>query len=144
MWPDGWTAVTADGKRSAQFEHTLLVRTFLFSPAFHQIKYCNIIVVNYLAAELWITGGPPSPRNQRFNTKKRSHVVWLFYAFLVLKSKARSLCAEKEKFLPLRFYIVIIDKWFCCYATFILCSWLRVFGRVHFSFSYGINTLRVC
>eukprot|EP00871_Galdieria_phlegrea_P006080 jgi/Galph1/95/GphlegSOOS_G4771.1 len=24
-WPDGWTAVTADGKRSAQFEHTLLV-----------------------------------------------------------------------------------------------------------------------
>ncbi|KAG5538601.1 hypothetical protein RHGRI_019241 [Rhododendron griersonianum] len=24
MWPDGWTAVTADGKRSAQFEHTLL------------------------------------------------------------------------------------------------------------------------
>lgn len=26
MWPDGWTAVTADGKRSAQFEHTLLVR----------------------------------------------------------------------------------------------------------------------
>jgi hypothetical protein len=120
MWPDGWTDVTADGKRSAQFEHTLLVRTFLFSPAFHQIKYCNIIVayfgknswpdVNYLAAELWITGGPPSPGNQRFNTKKKSHVVWLFYAFLVLKSKARSLCAEKEKFLPLRFYIVIIDK----------------------------------
>ncbi|TNN60940.1 Methionine aminopeptidase 1 [Liparis tanakae] len=25
-WPDGWTAVTRDGKRSAQFEHTLLVR----------------------------------------------------------------------------------------------------------------------
>ncbi|KAK8464723.1 hypothetical protein PHAVU_010G080400 [Phaseolus vulgaris] len=25
MWPDGWTDVTADGKRSAQFEHTLLV-----------------------------------------------------------------------------------------------------------------------
>lgn len=25
MWPDDWTAVTADGKRSAQFEHTLLV-----------------------------------------------------------------------------------------------------------------------
>ncbi|GFP93280.1 methionine aminopeptidase 1a [Phtheirospermum japonicum] len=24
MWPDGWTAVTADGKRSAQFEHTML------------------------------------------------------------------------------------------------------------------------
>jgi methionyl aminopeptidase len=24
-WPDGWTAVTADGKRSAQYEHTLLV-----------------------------------------------------------------------------------------------------------------------
>lgn len=24
-WPDGWTSVTADGKRSAQFEHTLVV-----------------------------------------------------------------------------------------------------------------------
>ena len=24
-WPDGWTAVTVDGKRSAQFEHQLLV-----------------------------------------------------------------------------------------------------------------------
>ncbi|CAB5180891.1 unnamed protein product [Rhizophagus irregularis] len=24
-WPDNWTAVTEDGKRSAQFEHTLLV-----------------------------------------------------------------------------------------------------------------------
>jgi methionyl aminopeptidase len=25
MWYDGWTVVTRDGKRSAQFEHTLLV-----------------------------------------------------------------------------------------------------------------------
>jgi methionyl aminopeptidase len=25
MWPDGWTAVTRDGKRTAQFEHTVLV-----------------------------------------------------------------------------------------------------------------------
>jgi methionyl aminopeptidase len=25
IWPDGWTAPTRDGKRSAQFEHTLLV-----------------------------------------------------------------------------------------------------------------------
>ena len=25
QWPDNWTAVTADGKLSAQFEHTLLV-----------------------------------------------------------------------------------------------------------------------
>jgi len=25
MWNDGWTAVTADGKRTAQFEHTVLV-----------------------------------------------------------------------------------------------------------------------
>jgi methionyl aminopeptidase len=24
-WADNWTAVTADGKRSAQFEHTVLV-----------------------------------------------------------------------------------------------------------------------
>ncbi len=25
VWPDGWTAVTADGGRAAQFEHTVLV-----------------------------------------------------------------------------------------------------------------------
>eukprot|EP01097_Dermamoeba_algensis_P002885 TRINITY_DN2147_c0_g1_i3.p1 TRINITY_DN2147_c0_g1~~TRINITY_DN2147_c0_g1_i3.p1 ORF type:complete len:210 (-),score=47.04 TRINITY_DN2147_c0_g1_i3:135-764(-) len=25
LWPDDWTCVTSDGKRSAQFEHTLLV-----------------------------------------------------------------------------------------------------------------------
>jgi methionyl aminopeptidase len=25
MWDDGWTVVTADRRRSAQFEHTLLV-----------------------------------------------------------------------------------------------------------------------
>ena len=25
IWPDGWTAVTADGMRTAQFEHTILV-----------------------------------------------------------------------------------------------------------------------
>lgn len=25
MWPDGWTAATADGKRSAQFEHQMVV-----------------------------------------------------------------------------------------------------------------------
>lgn len=25
QWPDHWTAVTVDGKRSAQFEQTLLV-----------------------------------------------------------------------------------------------------------------------
>ena len=25
IWPDGWTAVTADGSLTAQFEHTLLV-----------------------------------------------------------------------------------------------------------------------
>jgi methionyl aminopeptidase len=25
QWPDGWTAVTKDGRRSAQFEHTILV-----------------------------------------------------------------------------------------------------------------------
>jgi methionyl aminopeptidase len=25
MWDDDWTAVTADGKRTAQFEHTVLV-----------------------------------------------------------------------------------------------------------------------
>jgi methionyl aminopeptidase len=25
IWPDGWTAVTSDGSRTAQFEHTMLV-----------------------------------------------------------------------------------------------------------------------
>jgi methionyl aminopeptidase len=25
IWPDGWTAPTRDGSRSAQFEHSLLV-----------------------------------------------------------------------------------------------------------------------
>ena len=25
MWDDDWTAVTADGRRTAQFEHTILV-----------------------------------------------------------------------------------------------------------------------
>ena len=25
MWDDGWTAVTSDGRRTAQFEHTVLV-----------------------------------------------------------------------------------------------------------------------
>ncbi|HET9727779.1 MAG TPA: M24 family metallopeptidase, partial [Acidimicrobiia bacterium] len=25
IWPDGWTAPTRDGSRSAQFEHTILV-----------------------------------------------------------------------------------------------------------------------
>ena len=25
LWPDQWTAVTLDGSRSAQFEHTMLV-----------------------------------------------------------------------------------------------------------------------
>jgi len=25
QWPDDWTVVTADGRRSAQFEHTMIV-----------------------------------------------------------------------------------------------------------------------
>jgi methionyl aminopeptidase len=25
VWPDGWTAVTKDHQRTAQFEHTILV-----------------------------------------------------------------------------------------------------------------------
>jgi methionyl aminopeptidase len=25
MWPDGWTVVTKDRRRTAQFEHTVLV-----------------------------------------------------------------------------------------------------------------------
>lgn len=33
-WPDNWTATTVDGKRSAQFEETLLCVFFRFSPRF--------------------------------------------------------------------------------------------------------------
>lgn len=25
LWPDDWTSVTRDGKRSAQFEHTMMI-----------------------------------------------------------------------------------------------------------------------
>jgi methionyl aminopeptidase len=32
LWPDGWTSVTIDGKRSAQFEHTILV-----TPTGHEV-----------------------------------------------------------------------------------------------------------
>jgi methionyl aminopeptidase len=28
MWSDGWTAVTADGRRTAQFEHMLVVTDY--------------------------------------------------------------------------------------------------------------------
>ncbi|KAI3378597.1 hypothetical protein SNEBB_004328 [Seison nebaliae] len=36
LWPDNWTAVTADGKLSAQFEHTLLVND----------ESCDILTAN--------------------------------------------------------------------------------------------------
>ena len=36
-WPDDWTAVTEDGKRSAQFEQTLLVTE----------TGCDILTVNF-------------------------------------------------------------------------------------------------
>lgn len=44
MWPDGWTAVTADGKRSAQFEHTLLVHMRFFT-SFIIVFYFYLAVV---------------------------------------------------------------------------------------------------
>jgi len=44
MWPDGWTAVTADGKRSAQFEHTLLVSPFMFFSE----SYYNILAIFFI------------------------------------------------------------------------------------------------
>lgn len=34
-WPDNWTATTVDGKRSAQFEETLLYVTVSVIPLFH-------------------------------------------------------------------------------------------------------------
>lgn len=42
MWPDGWTAVTADGKRSAQFEHTLLVLIFLFVMTASSLSFLSL------------------------------------------------------------------------------------------------------
>ncbi|GJX75296.1 hypothetical protein Tco_0313891 [Tanacetum coccineum] len=30
MWPDDWTAINTDGKRSAQFEHTLLQASMIY------------------------------------------------------------------------------------------------------------------
>ena len=43
VWPDDWTVVTTDGKRSAQFEHTLLVTETGFeiltaSPKFYDMS----------------------------------------------------------------------------------------------------------
>lgn len=43
LWPDNWTVVTEDGKRSAQFEHTLLVtetgcEILTASPKFYDIS----------------------------------------------------------------------------------------------------------
>ncbi len=39
-WPDDWTAVTIDGKRSAQFEETLLcVPTSVASPTSNDGRY---------------------------------------------------------------------------------------------------------
>jgi hypothetical protein len=40
LWPDEWTAVTADGKRSAQFEHT--------SGELKEISTLVIVVLLYL------------------------------------------------------------------------------------------------
>lgn len=49
MWPDGWTAVTADGKRSAQFEHTLLVTDLLVLSSWlpHLLLPLIVIAVYY-------------------------------------------------------------------------------------------------
>ncbi|WVZ16237.1 hypothetical protein V8G54_009219 [Vigna mungo] len=44
MWPDGWTDVTTDGKRSAQFEHTLLeLASFLFRSNDFQENECSTL-----------------------------------------------------------------------------------------------------
>lgn len=47
MWPDGWTAVTADGKRSAQFEHTLLVNVHFHLIFFHY--FCTALAAALIA-----------------------------------------------------------------------------------------------
>jgi len=49
-WPDYWTSVTRDGKRTAQFEHTLL------------ITQDGVEVLT--ARKNDSPGGPPSPVNQ--------------------------------------------------------------------------------
>ncbi|KAG6427989.1 hypothetical protein SASPL_112237 [Salvia splendens] len=50
MWPDGWANVTADGKLSAQFEHTLLV--IFFS---ENLVYMNLSVLVVTPARLVYT-----------------------------------------------------------------------------------------
>jgi hypothetical protein len=39
-WPDNWTATTTDGKRSAQFEETLLFVSYFYSYALLLIHHC--------------------------------------------------------------------------------------------------------
>jgi hypothetical protein len=50
-WPDGWTAATEDGKRSAQFEHTLLVTAdgCEVRPSLHFVLSLNRIHSNLLS-----------------------------------------------------------------------------------------------
>lgn len=55
MWPDGWTAVTADGKRSAQFEHTLLVTDLLALSSWlaHLLLPWIVIAINVVDLDKW-------------------------------------------------------------------------------------------
>jgi hypothetical protein len=54
LWPDQWTAVTADGKRSAQFEHTMVVtengcevNILLSFNTIFLLDYCLLILFSY-------------------------------------------------------------------------------------------------
>ena len=54
-WPDNWTAVTVDGSRSAQFEHTMVVTEtgqgtnlhddilFMFTPIVAVLSGCELL-----------------------------------------------------------------------------------------------------
>lgn len=67
MWPDGWTAVTADGKRSAQFEHTLLVTDLLVLSSWlpHWLLPLIVIVVYY--------------RGRFRQVSLHLHCIWVLY-----------------------------------------------------------------
>jgi hypothetical protein len=51
-WPDQWTAVTLDGSRSAQFEHTMLVTAA--GKYIHIYIYIHIYMYTYIHIHIFI------------------------------------------------------------------------------------------
>lgn len=47
LWPDNWTSTTLDGKRSAQFEETLLVTENGVEVRLFFSSICNVLLTMY-------------------------------------------------------------------------------------------------